>query len=174
MNESDQSSLPENAPWPGWVYIKAGAWLMPALVFVNFALLFLVPKFKHISEVAAGKPLPPIAQAFIGASAFIAEIFPVAAVAVVAGLVGFEMLGSRRFKNRWRGVLAGVVPWCLNFLALGFLASLCLMPAIFMPILDARERAYRTFLLETGQLDKAQESLPERLRSVPTEGTGEN
>lgn len=144
---------------------------MPALIFVNFALLFLAPKFKHISEVVAGKPLPPVARVFIGASGFIAEILPVAAIAVVAGLMGFEMLGSPRFKNRWRGVLAGIVPWCLNFLALGFLASLCLMPAVFMPRLDARERAYRSFLLETGQLDQAQVSLPEHLRFVPTEET---
>lgn len=170
MSESldpNPSSPPNETPIaerPVWTYAKAVAWLLPALVFLNFAMLFLVPKFAAISEQIMDSQLPSITRVLIGGSAYFIQIGSIAFTLWGGLLVLFELKASPRAKRRWRGVLAGIVPWSLNLVALTLLTSLCLQPAIMLPLLHQREKHYRAYLTESGQLDAAQSELPEKLR----------
>ena len=149
---------------PAWTYTKAVAWMLPACFFLMFALLFLVPKFKALSEQVMGSQLPLFTRTLIGAIVYIMPFGSIAFTLWGGALVIFELKASPRTKRRWRGVVAGLAPWCLNVFVLALLTSLCLQPAIMLPLLHFREKHYRAYLIETGRLDDAQSSLPERLR----------
>jgi len=155
---------PPFAERPVWTYAKAVAWMLPACVFMLFSLLFLVPKFKAISDQIMGSQLPLLTRVLIGAASSFVPVGSIAFTLWGALLVIFELKASPRTKYRWRGVLAGLVPWSLNLVALTLLASLCLQPAILLPLLHQRDKQYRGYLTETGQLDAAQSNLPEKLR----------
>lgn len=76
-----------------------------AIAILVFLLTFIVPRFEQIfADMLEGRPLPPLTQGVIAASAFVTDHILLLLGAIVIFVVGYQMLGrtagGKRFLDR--------------------------------------------------------------------------
>jgi hypothetical protein len=98
-------------PW--WVtYLKAGAFLLPAVLLWTLSVIFIVPKLQQICRDAGGVPLPTMLQGMFSASEY--------AMWIVLGIIA--SIGALEWRStawpRYRRAVVGVGAFTLNSIVL--------------------------------------------------------
>jgi hypothetical protein len=100
-------------PEPRWAtYLKASAFLLPAILLWTFSIIFVVPKLKQICAHAGGIPLPGMLQGMLSLSEHAMWII----MAIVLSLAALEWRSTA--WHRYRRAAIGVGTFVLNSVVL--------------------------------------------------------
>ena len=98
---------------PRWAtYLKAGAFLAPAVILWAMSVVFVIPKLQQISLHAGGHPLPVVVQLMVGLTHYGLWI------ALGIGLVLFLLEWRSQHWPRYRRAAVGVGTFVLNAVVL--------------------------------------------------------
>jgi hypothetical protein len=114
----------------GWTtYLKAAAFLLPALVLWTLTAIFIVPKLQQICADAGGQPLPAFIQAVLALTDH-GVLFLLLVAAVIVVLEWFS-------ENwvRYRRIVTGFAVFLLNTVILSSFFALLITFAMVAPAL---------------------------------------
>src|SRR5687768_4463268 len=100
-------------PEPRWAtYLKASAFLLPAILIWTVSIIFVVPKLKQICAHAGGVPLPGMLQGMLSLSEHATWII----IAIVMSLAALEWRSTA--WQRYRRAAIGIGAFLLNSVVL--------------------------------------------------------
>ena len=126
---SDPSMATSNAE-PRWAtYLKAAAFVAPAIVLWVLSVFFVVPKLKQICDQAGGYPLPGFIRVILGLTEN--GIWISAAIMLLLGLLEWRSTNWPRFRR----ATVGVGTFVLNSVILISIFTLFVLALTYAPAL---------------------------------------